>query len=130
MIGTASWQEILWTATAAIGCLFSLLNFANARADLLVARHLRDLNGRRSLALGTMVTETVRVVVQLIFILIGVDAMLLPNRRADHLPPNARLEGYFIEYGLLAAATLLAVQALILYRTRVNVLQHLTHEPQ
>lgn len=128
-MGDASWIEMLWTAIALCGAAFSGFNFWNARGDLQVALRLDDPNGRRTLALGTMVAETLRVFVQMVFVTIGIVAMTIPEPPQPHrLPVNLQVEMYLVEYGLVTATSLLALQAFVLYRTRTRVLAAILKE--
>lgn len=114
--------EIVWTLVAVAGAGFSLFNVNDAIKDV---RYARDTpgNGSRIVAWASLRVESARLVIQLIYALIGVFAMLLPEI-PDQLdqPWDQVAIGAAIRWGLLLSGALIFYQSVENRRMRVLLL--------
>lgn len=78
LIGSFSALELLWTATAVVGVVFSLQNAREALADFMALGG--KINGRRRLSLGDIRREAVRLLIYAVSIVAGIIAGLQPAR--------------------------------------------------
>lgn len=118
--GTVSDIEVVWTAIATAGVVFS---FYNLRASLQDLRAIVNLtNGRRVVAKTQMKLEVSRVIIQCIFIAIGILAMLVPEA-PDQLDQPLRyiLLGLIFRWGLIISAFLVTYQSYINLRARQDL---------
>jgi len=111
--------EVLFTAIATIGFLFSLYNFSEAFLDALYLAQHKIVNGRQVLAKSSGVTSGLRAVVQAIFMAVGITYMFIPG-----IPSNVELSAaqetvrLLASYGFVTAALATAVSEIILFRVR------------
>lgn len=118
-IRDASWLELAWTAIASTGALFALLNVADARIDLGVVEHERRNGPAKAIfAWGSIVTESIRVLIHTVFVTIGVLAMLLAEPPAQQLPTKIRVFTLVFKWGLLSVAILATSQSVVLWWMR------------
>lgn len=124
--GTISDIELVWTLIASIGAFYSLWNLREAIVDL---RALGKIgNGRRLVAWTTLQSEIARLLVQLIFIAIGIGAMLLPDASQRDLPTRYVLYGALIRWGLIVASLLILYKSYLAHRVRKTLKQGLFTE--
>ena len=115
-IGNASILEILWTLNSVLGIVISTRNWNSAWKDYRVIGGIT--NGRRAIAVGTLITETLIVAKFSIYIGIGLSAISLPN--SD--PPN--VIGIIVGTSLLVSSGLLTAISLVNRRTSQYLLKH------
>lgn len=113
--GTVSDIEIVWVGLASVGVGFTLYNMISAYKDM---RYLMGLklppNGRRDLAVSTVLVEAMRLICLLIFIAIGIAAMTLPEIPPDlQIPTNQLVIGILIRWGLILASILIILQSIL-----------------
>lgn len=111
--GSVSDIEIVWVLLTGLALIFSLYNMW---ASILDYRYLRLLhlppNGRKDQAEGTIIAETARTMILLIFLSIGIIAMTLPEAPPNlDIPRNQEIASILIRWGLIASAVLIAVQS-------------------
>lgn len=114
----------VWTAVALIGLFCSGVNFIEAYGDFKAVKAAGANGGRRILARAGSIGETIRVFVQLLFVLIGIIAI-----RPTTLSP--RLAADFFQAALVGAAGLLAIQSMYAIRVRRHLRRYFeghTHE--
>ena len=75
--GTVSDIEILWTAIAVVGAFFSQYNLRESIKDRAALKAIDQPNGRLMVANTAVKSEGSRLVMQLIFMAIGVMAMFI-----------------------------------------------------
>lgn len=120
--GDVSDIEVVWTLIALAGFLLSIYNVRHAQRDRVWLRNLHaDPNGRGKIATTQLCLELSRGVVQLIFVTIGVLAMLVPDARQTDLPLVYVLLGAFFRWGLIVSASLITWQSYLNYRLRVTL---------
>lgn len=115
--GSVSDIEIVWTLIALFGLGFAIWNFFDAVAGYrdLGAR----LNGLRQTAVASIKLEATRVVIQTIFVLIGVLAMTLKDpSNSLHQPWRVLLLGAVFRWGLVISAGLVMYQSYINFEIR------------
>lgn len=76
LIGNASLLELLWTGNALFGLFLSIRNWRSALVDFTVLGGVT--NGRRAIAIGTLVVEALISAKFCLYILVGAVAMNLP----------------------------------------------------
>lgn len=113
--GSVADIEIVWVLMAVIGVGFSLYNLGGAVGDLRYFKKLKlPPNGRRDVAYSSVIVETARLLILLIFVSIGVIAMFLPE-----LPPNVDiprtqlLVGIAVRWGLIVSSALIILQSFV-----------------
>lgn len=118
--GSVAPIEIVWTAIAAAGAVFAAYNAYQAGGDYAAARLSGGPVGR--FALLVLITESCRVVIQAIFVAIGIEAMLLPH---FHPPPGyhnpAHVFTLVFQWGMITAACLLTIQSAVITVERLTV---------
>jgi hypothetical protein len=75
--GTVSDVELVWTIIATVGAGFSIYNLRDALKDRAALKRLHNRNGRWLLANFAIRAEAARLAIQLIFLTIGILAMLI-----------------------------------------------------
>jgi polyferredoxin len=115
-IGSASWIELAWLATALGGLYLSGLNAWEAILDFRALNGKR--NGRRRIAVGTVRREAVRGLVNAIFLGIGIVAVLTPAN------PNATPLGVAVSLGLLLASVAYNLNSLLDRQDRLYLMQY------
>src|SRR4051812_24068751 len=85
--GTVEDIELVWTFIAAAGFVFSVFNLKDSLGDWRYLRRRGVKNGRLSVARSNAYTELSRTVIQSIFLVIGILALMLPAPPASSLPP-------------------------------------------
>lgn len=120
--GSVSDMELLWTGLAAAGASFSAYNVRDSILDYKALGAME--NGRRSLARAAIKTEASRFAIQLIFIMIGVSAMFIPEA-PDVLdqPLNIAITSFLIRWGLMVSAGLLLWKSYIVFKLRKELLE-------
>lgn len=109
--GTVSDIEILWTIIGAVGVMFSAFNLRDARIDKRVLADAGIVNGRRIIARFAVRAELARLVIQAIFVTIGVLAMLQTD------PPNAALNKLQIVTSAVSRVGLVIAELLVLFKS-------------
>lgn len=115
-IGTISPVEAAWLLTAVVGIYLSGINSWEAILDFRALGGRR--NGRRRIAVGTIRRETVRGLVNAIFLGIGVVAALTPAN------PAATPLGVAVSLGLLLASMAYNLNSYLDRRDRVYLMEH------
>lgn len=122
---TASYTEIIWTCVALIGLIVQIWATIDAVADLHYLQAL-GLNGAREIvAFGSARDEMLRTVIQCMFFMIGVIAMLTAPSNPDR---SVTTLGAIIAGSLCLAAVLLVVTALLDRRDRQRVIELLARK--
>lgn len=117
--GSVSDIEIVWTLIALVGVSFAFFNLIEAIRDLEALKAIGDADGRRMIAWLTIRLETTRVVIQSIFILIGILAMTIvdpPDQRA--LPTKIIVVNALFRWGLVVSALLICYQSYANFQMR------------
>lgn len=106
--GTISDIEIVWVTIAVIGLFLAIWNFKNALSDKRALKVANIKNGRTILARANLLSEATRIVIQSIFVGIGIGAMTLadPPDQLD-LPLRQTIISALVRWGILIAAALL-----------------------
>lgn len=118
--GSVSDVEILWVLVALVGLVYSILNILDARGDKEYLDTHNIQNGRRALAKYQLIAEYLRAAIQLIFAMIGLAAMTLPEvPNSAHLPRHELIIRVLLTYGLIAASIMLSIKSYLGYRVRV-----------
>ncbi len=115
--------EIVWTLIASVGFVFSIYNFQDALGDYRAASTI--MNGRREVAILGLKMELCRMVIQAIFILIGLAAMTIadpPDQLAR--PWNLTLLSILFRWGMVISALLVLYMSYSNFRVR-RILLHL-----
>lgn len=121
--GTVSDIEIMWTLLAAVSVIFGIFNYVDARADRAAARLSKVQNGRKVIANFAVYNELLRLGAQSIFVLIGVLAMLVPNREnVTSLPWQTIAVSAAVTWGIIIASGLLMAQSVYSYFIRKQLL--------
>ena len=116
VLGSLSLIELGWLVTALGGLYLSGLNAWEAILDF---RALGGkINGRRRIALGTIRRETVRGLVNAIFLGVGMVAAFTPAN------PNATGLGIAVGIALLLAAGAFNLNSVLDRRDRIYLLKH------
>lgn len=115
--------EIVWTLVAALGLGYSLLNIRDAKIDLSYLREMRVINGRLLVAKANLLTESLRAVIQAIFLVIGLLAMTLVTSTPDNLSWNQLAISMAVRWGLITASILLTAKTIIARRLRKQVVE-------
>lgn len=116
--GTLSGLELLWILVALIGAAITTYNTVHAHGDYQYVKHNNISNGRRIVARTAYWTEAMRLVIQVIFLIIGVMAAFIPDPSSYGLPLKSIVIGYFIRVGLIVSSILLTVKSEMLRRMR------------
>lgn len=112
--GTVSDIEIVWVLLACIGILFSSYNVFCAWGDLRWFLKLKlPPNGRRDIAISTVIVESARLVILSIFLAIGIVSMTIPDVDPKVLPTNLVVAGILIRWGLIGSSCLMIVQSIV-----------------
>lgn len=127
--GTVSDIEIVWTLIALFGASFALYNWREASADLRALKVAGTKNGRLLLASTNRVMESIRVVVQTIFLTIGLLAMTIPDRPDARLDNRIEITAFLIRWGIITASGLIAFKSFLAFRLR-NELKESYGDPQ
>lgn len=123
--GTVSDIEVAWTLLAFTGLIFSLFNLRNSYLDLRETDNLT--NGRRIIAVSQMKLESTRIIIQLLFLAIGVGAMFLVDASTAALPLKYQLFGALFRWGLIVSALLITYQSYLSWKIRqVLLAPHVT----
>lgn len=114
--GTISDIEIFWVLMTSVALAFSLYNTWEAIQDYRFFRkqvQSPTVNGRQDQATGTIVAEVSRTVILLIFLSIGIGAMIIPEPPHNlELPLDQRIVSALIRWGLILSAILILLQTL------------------
>lgn len=117
--------EILFTVLASVGAAFSIFSTVEAIRDYGAITSAGISNGRRLLAWTSVHSETARLIIQLIFLTLGVLAMFLPEVPPQiHLPTLQFVFGEVFRWGLITASGLLMYKSILSHVVR----QHLRRE--
>lgn len=105
-MGNWSWLEVVWTLVAVLGAYFSYRNIKDGLGDIKSLRLAPYKNGRWKIvhlvARRSITLDTLRIVPQIMFIMIGLLAGITPQNA--HPTPTGMLAGYaFIAVSLLYA---------------------------
>jgi hypothetical protein len=127
--GSISDIEIVWTLIAIFGGAFSIHNLKESITDRKVLKTAGIENGRMLLANVQVKAESCRLIIQTIFLGIGLSAMTFKDSPDQvDLPLRLVLFSFFIQWGLIVAALLIAYKSYLGWRVRQDFLQqdHLT----
>jgi hypothetical protein len=116
VLGTASLIELAWFLTALTGLYLSALNSWEAILDFRALGGKR--NGRRRIALGTVRRESVRGLVNAIFLGIGLVALLTPA------PESITPLGVAVSLGLLMASVAYNLNSALDRADRIYLMTH------
>lgn len=120
--GTIEDIEILWTLLAMGGLGLASVLLYSAYGDYRAVKRQGIRNGRRVLAVLAVQTETLRAVIQAIFLAIGVAAMFVPSPVGDR-PHSAVVVGILIRWGLIVASVCLSYKSYLTWRARKRILE-------
>ena len=116
LIGTASGFELLFLASALVGMYFSAVNMRESWADF---RALGGItNGRRTIAISGIVTETVRLSIHALYLIAVAFALTQPG--SGSVTPV----GVLIQAILVYASWAQTFISIVSRRTRVYLLTH------
>lgn len=115
--GTVSDIEIVWVVLALVGVVFTLLNLGEAKSDLKWVNRAGISNGRRVLAQTGLWMEVCRFVIQAIFCVIGVLAMLVHDAPSS-IPAAQEAIRVAITWGLIISSALLTFKTYLARRVR------------
>ena len=134
-IGNATWLEIVWTITGVIGLMVNLWALNDSLADMRWQEAapmpdrtvpngealLRERQARERIARGNARDETLRSVIQLVIVMIGIVAMATapvnPGRAVSPL-------SWVFAVGLVTVQMLLVLKALLARRDRHWISTH------
>jgi hypothetical protein len=121
--GTVSDVELVWTIIATVGAGFSIYNLRDALKDRAALKRLHNRNGRWLLANFAIRAEAARLAIQLIFLTIGILAMLIVDAPDQlHQPPLIVALGIVFRWGLIVSALLLTLKSYWGYSLRRTLL--------
>ena len=110
--GSVSDIEILWVIIALIGFVYSVVNINSGREDIRWLNANSIGNGRRTLARYQLTAESLRALIQVIFIVIGVLSFFVPDPTdALHLPPPQVAIRFCVTWGLILSSMALTVKS-------------------
>lgn len=118
MIGTASLLEIAWTVVVAVGLVVVLVNLHGAMTDraLLLASRESGSMRKRLIVARNVRRELVRVFLLSLFLIMGVNALLLPEGVTGSGVVRA-----IVIVGLMASAGLLTATSIMDARERARL---------
>lgn len=119
--GSVSDIEIVWTVIAAVGLLFSAFTLGAARGDRRALIDAGIKNGRRKVALYTVLAETTRAIKQVIFLLIGGALMFVEEMPPRGVPLSLQIVGFAIRWGLILSSALTTLQSYLAFRLRREI---------
>lgn len=111
--------EIVWTAAAIVGFVFSIYNFIESIKDLGAVEFFHIQNGRRLIARSNAIAESLRAIAQMIYITIGIWALSLPHVSSHFpTPENFYLFGLVFRYGLLIGVLIVTFNTVLAFKSR------------
>lgn len=114
--------EVVWTAIAAVGLIFSIYNWRDAEADYKALGVLA--NGRRAIAVLSIKMEITRTIIQGLFLAIGISAMFVPDAPDQlHRPTNVLILSVLFRWGLVISAILIMYQSIANYHVRKKLIE-------
>lgn len=117
--GTVSDIEILFSLISFIGAAFSIFSSYEAIKDYQALNKAKIGNGRRLLAWTSVQTEIARVIIQLIFLTIGILAATIAEMPPQlHLPLEVVIFGFIFRWGLILSSLLLMYKSILAYLVR------------
>lgn len=122
--GYVSDIEILWVLIALAGLIFSLFNLRESIIDIRELRVRRITNGRKKIAITGFKAEIGRVIIQFIFILIGVMAMTFQDAPQSHEPFKIALFRFIFQWGLIVSSIILSLKSYWNYILRKDLLRY------
>ena len=122
--GNVSDIEILWTFLAIIGLAFSFHNVSESRKDLDVLRERGIRNGRWKIAMTALKAEVGRGIIQFIFMLIGIMAMLYPEPPAQIDSFKLSIYRFIFQWGFIASSVILVLKSYWNYQLRRELIEH------
>lgn len=124
--GSVSDIELIWTLIAVIGACFSVYNLKEAYKDFKTLGYIDRKNGRGLIARTTLKSELARLVIQIIFITIGVFAMLITE---VPLPPDTPFKivaiGFVFRWGIIISSLLITFKSYWAYQVRSELSKRL-----
>jgi hypothetical protein len=116
--GTVGDIEIMWTLIAVIGLGFGAFNLRDAWCDrkFLIANDIH--NGRRVIANYAIRAEIARIIIQTIFTVAGILAMILPEPPRATSVDTAVVIGAVIRWGFIVSGALILFKSVDAYLTR------------
>ena len=136
-IGNATWLEIVWTATGIVGLIVNLWALNDSLADMRYQEAapmpdqgapnrdtlLRERQARERIARGNARDETLRSMIQLVIVVIGIVAMATAPANPDRIvTPLA----WVYASGFIAVQVLLVSKAVMARRDRRWIIDTLT----
>jgi hypothetical protein len=126
--GTISDIEIVWVIIALAGAIFSAYNLHCAWGDLKVLLALNlPPNGRRDIAISTVLVESCRITIQIIFATIGILAMFLEEPPMGVLTTLQIVTGAAFRWGLIISSLLITAQSIINFTIRKRAQRRVAH---
>ena len=119
--GTVEDIEVLWTISSLVGLIFSILVFRAAVGDWKFLKLHNIFNGRRVTAKIAVLGEGTRAIKQMIFLAIGIIALLLPSPPHVDLSSIQSIAGIFVRWGLICASLLTTYQSFLVYSLRKHL---------
>lgn len=107
LIGNASFLEMFWTFNSIIGGFLSVRNWRSAFADYTIIGGIT--NGRRMIAVSTLIIETIILAKFALYLIIGIIALALPQAPPNQGTPVAVIIGFIL---VLATVGLTAISAI------------------
>lgn len=122
--------EVLWSIIAIVGACFSVYNIREAYRDLRALSYEAARNGRGKFGRLLLKNEIARLIIQLIFLTIGILAMTVTSGGTPPgTPLNLIILGIIFRWGLITASLLVSLISFWAYQTRREILFHLPDEP-
>lgn len=136
-VGNATWLEIFWTATGIVGLIVNLWALNDSLADMryqeaapmpdkdapCLLAQLRERQAHERIARGNARDETLRSLIQLVFVMIGIVAMsTAPDNPGRAVSPLS----WVFAVGLVTVQMLLVAKALLARRDRHWIIDSLT----
>lgn len=124
--GSVSDIELIWTLIAVIGAFFSIYNLKEAFKDFKTLGFIDRKNGRGLIARATLKSEFARLIIQLIFITIGIFAMFITE---VPLPPGTPFKivaiGFVFRWGIIISSLLITFKSYWAYQVRTELAKRL-----
>ena len=117
MFETWSIWEAIWSAVALVGMVYSALNVKNGAADLDALKPVT--NGRSIVAWGNIRRDSFRLIIQFLYLVIGVWAGQTPNPPEYSLNPSVPVGAVIF----ITTSFLLTLSAFYDHRDRVTLLR-------
>lgn len=121
--GTISDIEVVWVLIALVGVLFGIFNTTDAIEDREAVDRKKLANGRKLFADSAVYIEYMRLAVQIIFLVIGVAIMTIPDPPSTPQTVKIVVISAIVRWGLISASAILLAKSIYTYFVRKQLLR-------